>query len=527
MIEHLLHGSPVSSAGIELICAVLGDIAARWPEGRTLRVLEIGADGGLTRRALDRLAQSGTAFRYAATSPDAEQAARLGFAVSAAPGASAALLAPGEPADALDDGPLRHHPRGACLRPAAARHGVPGRAAGSAGSGRSDDRRRAGAEPAVGSGVRPRFRMVARRGTGPASSPLRSGGDWRVELAIAGFEATRRRSRRGRAVADLGVLGTGAERPATGRLTRPTSAGSRRRRGAFADRADRDRSGREPRPARAARARRAPGQRYRSGRVRGRRRCAGRRLERYRGSRRNCRARGRGGRRSDRAGGAPDRAVAVAGGGRCAQRTPLWIVTTGAQQAAPSDFADGGTPMPIGVVGAAVWGFARVLLNETPLLSLRLVDFPPTMDGPSAGAALARELAAATPETEIVWTRSGRHVLRLRRGLPPRWAAPDDALALDARTAGRARLPALAAGRAPTAGTGRGLDRRACRRAQFPRHDVGDGAAARGGADRRLRRPDLRARMRRHRPRGRRRRRGSGGRRPGRRLRPRRARARA
>ena len=90
MIEHLLHGSPVSSAGIELICAVLGDIAARWPEGRPLRVLEIGADGGLTRRALDRLAQSGAAFRYAATSPDAEQAARLGFAVSAAPGASAA-----------------------------------------------------------------------------------------------------------------------------------------------------------------------------------------------------------------------------------------------------------------------------------------------------------------------------------------------------------------------------------------------------------------------------------------------------
>ena len=123
MIEHLLHGSPVSSAGIELICAALGEIAARWPEGRTLRVLEIGADGGLTRRALDRLAQSGAAFRYAATSPDAEQAARLGFAVSAAPGASAACWRPGEPADALGDGPLRHHPRGACLRPAAARHG--------------------------------------------------------------------------------------------------------------------------------------------------------------------------------------------------------------------------------------------------------------------------------------------------------------------------------------------------------------------------------------------------------------------
>ena len=104
MIEHLLHGSPVSSAGIELICAALGEIAARWPEGRPLRVLEIGADGGVTRRALDRLAQSGAAFRYVATSPDAEQAARLGFAVSAAPGASAACWRPGEPADDLGDG---------------------------------------------------------------------------------------------------------------------------------------------------------------------------------------------------------------------------------------------------------------------------------------------------------------------------------------------------------------------------------------------------------------------------------------
>ena len=67
------------------------------------------------------------------------------------------------------------------------------------------------------------------------------------------------------------------------------------------------------------------------------------------------------------------------------KRIPLWIVTTGAQQAAPSDFADGGTPMPVGVVGAAVWGFARVLINETPLLSLRLVDFPPTADGTERG----------------------------------------------------------------------------------------------------------------------------------------------
>ena len=185
------------------------------------------------------------------------------------------------------------------------------------------------------------------------------------------------------------------------------------------------------------------------------------------------------------------------------KRIPLWIVTTGAQQAAPSDFADGGTPMPIGVVGAAVWGFARVLINETPLLSLRLIDFPPTADGPSAGerspgswrrrrrkpkssgpgrAGMCRGCAAGC-------RRAGRPRVRCWRSMPDRRAA-------STRLHWRPAAP-------PTAGTGRGFDRGAGRRAQFPRSDVGNGAAARGGADRGLRRPDLRARMRRDRPRGR------------------------
>ena len=39
MIEHLLQGSPVSAAGIELICTALAEIAAQWPQGQPLRVL--------------------------------------------------------------------------------------------------------------------------------------------------------------------------------------------------------------------------------------------------------------------------------------------------------------------------------------------------------------------------------------------------------------------------------------------------------------------------------------------------------
>jgi NADPH:quinone reductase-like Zn-dependent oxidoreductase/acyl carrier protein len=54
---------------------------------------------------------------------------------------------------------------------------------------------------------------------------------------------------------------------------------------------------------------------------------------------------------------------------------------------------------------------------------------------------LAQEIAAATPETEIAWTSGGRHVLRLRRGLPPRWADRGDSLALG--TAQQSGLDAL------------------------------------------------------------------------------------
>jgi hypothetical protein len=43
------------------------------------------------------------------------------------------------------------------------------------------------------------------------------------------------------------------------------------------------------------------------------------------------------------------------------RQTPLWLVTSGAQQ-------PGGDQ---GIVGAALWGFGRVLRNETPGLVLR------------------------------------------------------------------------------------------------------------------------------------------------------------
>ena len=66
-------------------------------------MLEVGADGGATRRLLEHLAQSGVALAYRATNPDQEQAARLGFIVSAVAGASASCWAPRDAADDLGD----------------------------------------------------------------------------------------------------------------------------------------------------------------------------------------------------------------------------------------------------------------------------------------------------------------------------------------------------------------------------------------------------------------------------------------
>src|SRR5258708_19681181 len=78
-------------------------MAAKGRKGGRLGVLEVGADGGATRRLLEHLAQSGVALAYRATNPDQEQAARLGFIVSAVAGASASCWSPRDAADDLGD----------------------------------------------------------------------------------------------------------------------------------------------------------------------------------------------------------------------------------------------------------------------------------------------------------------------------------------------------------------------------------------------------------------------------------------
>ncbi len=86
--------------------------------------------------------------------------------------------------------------------------------------------------------------------------------------------------------------------------------------------------------------------------------------------------------------------LARVGAAAADRQVPLWVVTTGAQQPAAAGE---------GLVGAAVWGLGRVLFNEMPRLPLHLLDVPATASAVER-ADIAAELAAATPETEIVWT---------------------------------------------------------------------------------------------------------------------------
>lgn len=210
MVEHLLHGSPVGAAGIDLVCAAIGEIAKQWPQDRPLRVLELGADGGATRRLLDRLAQSGVALAYRATNPDQEQAARLGFIVSAFAGASASCWSPRDPADDLDDSRfdiiLSVH-AGARLRLDTAALAqlcdllAPG-----------------GLFIAVEPAPNPLWDVVFGRYAGwwqgrddiAESSPLRSSEEWRCEARHNRVCRSRHGSARHRTVAEFGFVGPGA-----------------------------------------------------------------------------------------------------------------------------------------------------------------------------------------------------------------------------------------------------------------------------------------------------------------------------
>jgi len=373
MVEHLLYASPAAARGIAFVGEALAGLARRWPAGRPLRILEIGAGGPATRALLDRLAAGEAAFSYVATSPDAETAARLAFVTAGAGGAAALCWSPGDDGGGFD-------PAGFDVVLAV----------------------NAGAQLAIDRAALSRLRELLAPGglilavePEPNSlwelvfgryawwwergAPLRRGEDWCGELAAAGFETP-----------GSALLAPGPWPLAAWWATAPAAPAATAKPPlplAVAVVADDPRHAARWQDALAAAGHPA----------------------------------GEDGAVVFLADAAGDAAPALARLARVApaaagRRQRLYVVTAGAQQ---------------DPVGAAVWGFARVLVNETmPRLALHLVDLPPAAGLAERAAIVAAELAAAGEETEVVWTGAGRHVLRLHRGLPPRWAAPGDAVAL-------------------------------------------------------------------------------------------------
>jgi len=64
---------------------------------------------------------------------------------------------------------------------------------------------------------------------------------------------------------------------------------------------------------------------------------------------------------------------------------------------------------------AALWGFGRVVMNEFPGLSCKLIDLPDASDAMLLADLLADELLHPDAETEIVLQAKGRHALRMHR----------------------------------------------------------------------------------------------------------------
>jgi NADPH:quinone reductase-like Zn-dependent oxidoreductase/NAD(P)-dependent dehydrogenase (short-subunit alcohol dehydrogenase family)/acyl carrier protein len=420
MTEHLLHSSPASSASVGLLCDALQEIAANWPHGWPLRILELGAiGGGATRRVLDRLAQSGAAFSYLATNGDAEQSARLSFLAESFNGVSARRWSPRDGTEALDqtgfDIILAVN---ACARLQLDINGF------------RNLRKLLGPNGlfvAVEPEPNPLWDMVFGQSpewwrVGPRTSdgsPLRSAEEWCTELAAAGFRSADAASggwapwpcallwgsappREETSPSDWGeprsvlvVAGDAALAAVVhdclgeaGHRVRLSGQGD-----AFAGELQ-DQSGSEALPPTILFM--ADGS------------CPGDPTEL-----------------------ASQQIVALSRMATQAaeRRSELWVITCDAQQSSEMGETSG-------LIGGALWSFARVLTNEMPRLSLRLVDLPATLTAHDRARKIAAELSASSTEEEIVWTPEGRHVLRVRRGLPPRLADPSDVLTLGSRHPG-------------------------------------------------------------------------------------------
>ena len=416
MAEQLLQGSPAIAPGIELLCDALVELATTWPKAQPMRILELGASGGgATRRILNCLTRSGVALAYMAASTDSEQAARLSSLAKSFVGVSACRWSPDDRNDNLNgavfDVILAIN---ACARLRLDTVSL---------AGLRDLLVPGGFFVAVEAEPNALWDVVFGQSAGwwqPASwahhsSPLRSAEEWRSELAIAGFESTGTTAATAAPWPSAVLWGCAPPRsePILSDRTEPTPvtlvSGDAAFRVALQDRLAE----------------------------------AGYRVRLAQSHDLNAATAADSARRSDDemrqivlflaeepGDGDPIEQVSqqITALARIAtiaveRHAVLWVVTCEAQQATHAHQA-------FGPVGGALWGLGRVLVNEMPRLSVRLLDLPGAAAPGERAQLVATELVAATAESEVVWTPQGRHVPRLRRGLPTRWAMASDMLSV-------------------------------------------------------------------------------------------------
>jgi phthiocerol/phenolphthiocerol synthesis type-I polyketide synthase C len=418
LVEHLLSSSPASAVGIGIVCEALRQFAAEWPKERPLRVLEIGSTGGgATRRMLDHLAQSEVALSYLATNGDPEQAARLSFLADSVNGVSARQWSPQDGNESLNDGLFDIILAiNSCTRLQLDATDL---------SGLRELLLPGGSfvamEPEPNTlwevvfGQSPEWRRRAPREAG--ASIIRSAEQWQAELTAAGFRSNASTPSGGTPWPWALFWGTAPPREEKGSSARMEPRAillvAGKTEFTAVVRESLCEAGHHVTLADPSDAFAEPPQ-----------------------------DQGDGGKEEaivflaeapliDPIESASQQMAALArvAAKAAAQESVLWVVTCDAQQAAPA-------VEPVGVVGGALWGFARVLVNETPRLLVRLIDFAGCVAPDHRARQLIAELATNAAENEIVWTPQGRHVLRLRRGLPPRWADKSAFLTLGSRRPG-------------------------------------------------------------------------------------------
>jgi len=415
MAEQLLQGSPAITPGIELLCDALAELASTWPKGHPLRILELGANGGgATRRVLSRLAQSGVALTYMAASADSEQAARLSSLARSFAGVSACTWSPDDGNDPMN---------GAVFDVVVAINACARLRLGAASfAGLRDLLAPGGIFVGLEAEPNALWDLVFGQSAGwwqsasweDLSSPLRSAEEWRSELAMAGFEFAGTTTATPAPWPSALFWGcTPCRQPIFGDPAEPalvTIAGgdagfqaALRERLAEAGHSVTLAQSLDLPAAAAADRTPGPGDQKRQVVLF---------LAEEPGD-------------TDAIERLSEQVAALARIATLAAErdAALWVITRDAQQATLPR-------QTLGTAGGALWGLGRVLVNEMPRLAVRLLDLPGVAAPDGRAELVAAELGAASAESEIVWTLHGRHVLRLRRGLPIRWAMASDTLSV-------------------------------------------------------------------------------------------------